>query len=195
MRRLPAIDRNAGVALSTLAVACLMLGASFAAAPLYDLFCRVTGFGGATQVATEAAPRLGTRKIAIRFDSNVNGVPWRFVPEALSVSVTTGETREMRYRISSVADRPTTGVASYNVTPEAAGAYFNKLQCFCFTEQTLAGGETREETVVFFVDPAIENDPMLKSIDTITLSYTFFAARTQPKPLAAARLPGQTSEQ
>jgi cytochrome c oxidase assembly protein subunit 11 len=183
------------VAASVVAAALLMLGASFAAAPLYDLFCRVTGFGGTTQVASEASPRLGQRKIIIRFDSNVIEVPWRFTPEAASVTVRTGETKEIRYRIESLGDRPTTGIASYNVTPQVAGSYFNKLQCFCFTNQTLNGREAREETVVFFVDPAIEDDPMLKSIDTITLSYTFFPAKADAKPLAAAPLPGQTIEQ
>jgi cytochrome c oxidase assembly protein subunit 11 len=186
MRRAITLSRNAKVAAATLLTAFLMLGASFAAVPLYDLFCRVTGYGGTTQVATEASPRLGERRFTIRFDANVIEVPWRFAPEANSVSVLTGETREIRYRV---------GSATYNVTPQAAGSYFNKLQCFCFTEQTLGGHETREETVVFFVDPAIENDPMLKGVDTITLSYTFFPAKTQPKPLAAASGRAQTIEQ
>jgi cytochrome c oxidase assembly protein subunit 11 len=187
--------RNIRTALYPAAATLMMLGAAYASVPLYDLFCRVTGFGGTTQVATESPSRLGTRKINIRFDANVIGVPWRFSPEATSVEVTTGETREIRYRIESVGDRPTTGIATYNVTPEIAGSYFNKLQCFCFTDQTLKGHESREETVVFFVDPAIENDPMLKSLDTITLSYTFFPSAAPAKPLAVAPVPGQTRQQ
>ncbi len=186
--------RNLRIALVPAAIALSMLGAAYAAVPLYDLFCRVTGFGGTTQVATAAPERLGTRKITIRFDSNVNGVPWRFSPEVNSVEVTTGETREVRYRIESLGDKPTTGIASYNVTPEAAGSYFNKLACFCFTNQTLNGGESREETVVFFVDPAIEKDPLLAGLDTITLSYTFFPTDPPAKPLAAAAQSGEPTQ-
>jgi cytochrome c oxidase assembly protein subunit 11 len=175
-----------------------MLGAAYASVPLYDLFCKVTGYGGTTRVATEAPARLGKRKITVRFDTNVNGVPWRFAPEETSVLVRTGETRETRFRFESVGDRATTGTATYNVTPELAGSYFNKLQCFCFTDQTLAGHEARDETVVFFIDPAIEDDPALATLDTITLSYTFFP--TEPparpvakvKPLAEAPVSGQT---
>jgi cytochrome c oxidase assembly protein subunit 11 len=187
-------DRNVRTALLPALIVVAMLGVTFASPPLYDLFCRVTGFGGTTQVATDAPTRLGTRKIKVRFDANVNGVPWRFSPEATSVDVTTGETKEMRYRIESAGDRPTTGIASYNVTPEIAGSYFNKLQCFCFTNQTLEGRESREETVVFFIDPAIENDPMLAALDTITLSYTFFPAKDAGKPLAAVSGTGQTTQ-
>jgi cytochrome c oxidase assembly protein subunit 11 len=188
-------DRNVKTALLPAFMVVAMLGVTFASPPLYDLFCRVTGFGGTTQVATAAPTRLGTRKITVRFDANVNGVPWRFKPEATTVEVTTGETKEVRYRIESAGDLPTTGIASYNVTPEIAGSYFNKLQCFCFTNQTLQGREGREETVVFFIDPAIENDPMLASLDTITLSYTFFPAKETAKPLAAVSGNGQTTEQ
>jgi cytochrome c oxidase assembly protein subunit 11 len=186
--------RNIRIALIPAAIAILMLGAAYAAVPLYDLFCRVTGYGGTTQVATEAPSRLGTRKITIRFDANVNGVPWRFAPEQNSEIVTTGEVKEVRYRLTSAGDRPSTGIASYNVTPEAAGSYFNKLACFCFTEQTLQAREARDETVVFFVDPAIEQDPMLDGLDTITLSYTFFPTEPSAKPLAAAPQSGQTTQ-
>jgi cytochrome c oxidase assembly protein subunit 11 len=181
--------RNLRVALAPIALACGMLGLSFAASPLYDLFCRVTGFGGTTQVASAAPQMLGARRFTIRFDANVIEVPWRFSPEASSVTVIAGETREIRYKIESVGDRPTTGIANYNVTPELAGAYFNKLACFCFTNQTLGLKEAREETVVFFIDPAIETDPNLVGLDTITLSYTFFPSRNGPKPLANAALP------
>jgi cytochrome c oxidase assembly protein subunit 11 len=187
--------RNIATALLPAGIALCMAGLAFAAVPLYDLFCRVTGFGGTTQVATDAPARLGTKKITIRFDANVVEVPWRFSPETEKVTVTTGETKEIRYRIASVGDRPTIGVATYNVVPEQAGAYFNKLACFCFTNQTLKPHEAREETVVFFVDPAIENDPNLAGLDTITLSYTFMPPKDGAKPLASAAASTQTKTQ
>ena len=172
-----------------------MLALTFASAPLYDLFCRTTGYGGTTQVATEQASRLGKRRIKIRFDANVSGIPWFFKPEQTEVTVRTGETKEVRYSIASAGDKPTTGIASYNVVPELAGAYFNKLQCFCFTNQTLQGHEQRDETVVFFIDPAIEKDPNLAAVDTITLSYTFFPAKEVSSPLASVAPLGQSTQQ
>jgi cytochrome c oxidase assembly protein subunit 11 len=177
--------RNIRTALIPAGMVCAMLGLSYAAVPLYDLFCRVTGFGGTTQVAEEAPSRLGTTTVSVRFDANVNGVPWRFEPEVREVRLRTGEVREVRYRITNVADKPVTAIASYNVTPEATGAFFNKLSCFCFTNQTLQPGESREETVVFFIDPAVEQEQGLKGLQSITLSYTFFPAREEAKPLAA----------
>jgi cytochrome c oxidase assembly protein subunit 11 len=159
-----------------------MLGAAFAAVPLYDWFCRVTGFGGTTMVATRAPESLGQRRIEVRFDANVAGnLGWRFLPETASVTLTPGETRTVFYRLRNDAPVQTVGIASYNVTPEIAGAYFNKIQCFCFTDQALKAGESREEAVVFFIDPAIEKDPNTRHINTITLSYTFFPSKAAPK--------------
>jgi cytochrome c oxidase assembly protein subunit 11 len=165
--------------------ALIMLGASFAAVPFYDWFCRVTGFGGTTMVAQSGPAITGTRAVAVRFDANVNGLPWRFDAETTEISLLPGEVKTVFYRITNTSDRETTGIASYGVAPDKAGAYFSKIQCFCFTDQSLKPGESREEAVVFFVDPAIEKTPDSRSINTITLSYTFFPSRNAPKPLAA----------
>jgi cytochrome c oxidase assembly protein subunit 11 len=168
-----------------------MLGASFAAVPLYDWFCRVTGFGGATMVAKEAPAIMGSKPIAVRFDANVNGLPWKFEAETTSVAIIPGEVKTIYYRITNTSDRETTGIASYGVAPDGAGGYFSKIQCFCFTDQTLKPGESREEAVVFFIDPAIETNKDGRIINTITLSYTFFPSKAQGKPLASASAPGR----
>jgi len=162
-----------------------MLGVSFAAVPLYDWFCRATGFGGTTMVAKSAPSETGSRPVTVRFDANVNGLPWRFESETPTVSLLPGEVRTVFYRLTNTSDRETTGIANYGVSPELAGGYFSKIQCFCFTDQTLAPGESREEAVVFFVDPAIERNPDARIINTITLSYTFFPSKTQSRPVAA----------
>jgi cytochrome c oxidase assembly protein subunit 11 len=172
-------------------IAAVMLGASFAAVPLYDWFCRTTGYGGATMVAKEAPAASGTKTITVRFDANVNGLPWRFDAETTAVSIIPGEVKTVYYRITNTSDRDTVGVASYGVAPDGAGGYFSKIQCFCFTDQVLKPGESREEAVVFFIDPAIETNKDARIINTITLSYTFFPSKTQPKPLAAASGPGR----
>jgi cytochrome c oxidase assembly protein subunit 11 len=162
-----------------------MLGASFAAVPLYDLFCRATGYGGTTMVAKSGPALTGKTPITVRFDANVNGLPWRFEAESAAVTLLPGEVRTIYYRLTNTSDRETTGIASYGVAPDLAGGYFSKIQCFCFTDQVLKPGESREEAVVFFVDPAIEQNPDGRVINTITLSYTFFPSKTQAKPLAA----------
>ncbi len=181
---MPPGHRRVAVACSALALA--MLGTAFAAVPLYDLFCRVTGFGGTTRVATEAPTARGSRQIKVRFDSNVAaGVDWQFRPEVTEVAMVPGETRTVYYTLRNAAAQDSRAIASYNVTPPLAGAYFNKIQCFCFTEQTLRAGESREEAVVFFIDPAIERDPGVQHIHTITLSYTFFPVKTPARSEAA----------
>lgn len=164
-----------------------MLGLSFAAAPLYDLFCRTTGFGGTPMRATEVAKSIGTKTYTVRFDAGVsNGLNWRFEAEAASIDVKPGQVVTARYTVRNMGPTETTGIASFNVLPEITGGYFNKLECFCYTEQTLKPGEAREETVVFFLDPALETNKSMAHIDTITLSYTFHPAKNQPvKPLAA----------
>ena len=168
-----------------------MLALSFAAAPLYDLFCRTTGFGGKPMVTTTAASAVGAKTYTVRFDSSVTpALPWRFEAETTSVEVKPGVVTTVHYLVRNLGATETTGIASFNVVPEITGGYFNKLQCFCFTEQTLRPGESREETVVFFLDPAIEQDASMTHVDTITLSYTFFPAKTPAKPLAAV---GQTN--
>jgi cytochrome c oxidase assembly protein subunit 11 len=166
----------------------MMVGASYAAVPLYDWFCRTTGFGGRTQVAT-AAPTTGQlgRMITIRFDGNVaGGLPWRFEPEQNSIQVRVGEVFTANYIVQNLAARETLGQAAYNVSPPTTGIHFHKINCFCFTEQRLAPGEKREMPVVFYVDPAIEKDPELDDLNTITLSYSFFAIREPAKPVASS---------
>ncbi|OYU48645.1 MAG: cytochrome c oxidase assembly protein [Rhizobiales bacterium PAR1] len=179
--------RNRRVAWIVTASVFFMLGASYAAVPLYDLFCRATGYGGTTQVATRAPDRISDRVFTIRFDANVAaGLGWRFEPEVGSVTVRAGEVKTVAYTIRNLRAEASTGIASYNVTPETTGGFFNKITCFCFTEQTLAPGEARTEEVVFFVDPDISKDKELNDITTITLSYTFFPAKSATKPLADA---------
>jgi len=172
--------KNAKVALSLGALVAGMVGLSFAAVPLYDLFCRVTGFGGTTQVAEAYADRVLDRKITIRFNADVNReLGWQFKPEVTSMEVKVGEAALTNYFAKNMTDAPIVGTATYNVTPEKAGIYFNKLQCFCFTEQMLEPGQSVDMPVYFFVDPAIADDPNLDNVTTITLSYTFFKAPDQ----------------
>jgi cytochrome c oxidase assembly protein subunit 11 len=156
--------------------------------PFYNWFCRATGFNGTTQVAT-AAPSAGPlkRTIAVRFDSNVaGGLPWKFEPEQTEITVAIGQVTTVYYTVTNQSARATTGQAAYNVAPLTVGAYFEKINCFCFTEQTFAPGETRQMPVVFYVDPAIAADHDNDTLNTITLSYTFYPVRDgAPKPVAA----------
>src|SRR5215475_7509403 len=152
-----------------------MLGAAYAAVPLYNWFCKTTGFGGTPQVASVAPSHVLERKIKVRFDANVSGgLPWRFEPEQSSIEVRIGEVVTVNYRVVNESARETVGVASYNVAPPTVGAYFSKINCFCFTEQRLKAGETRDMTVVFFVDPALVKDAEHDALATITLSYTMY---------------------
>jgi cytochrome c oxidase assembly protein subunit 11 len=182
------LGRDALVAAICGLVVVLMVGASYAAVPFYNWFCRATGFNGTTQVAT-AAPSAAplSRKIAVRFDSNVaGGLPWKFTPEKTEIEVRIGEVTTVYYTVTNQSARTTTGQAAYNVAPLSVGAYFQKINCFCFTEQTMAPGEKREMPVVFYVDPAIVDDHDNDMLNTITLSYTFFPVREPaPKPVAA----------
>ena len=162
-----------------------MVGLAYASVPLYDWFCRTTGFGGRTQVATAAPQGAPGRTITVRFDANVTGgLPWRFVPEQNSIDVRIGEVFTVNYIATNLAARETVGQAAYNVAPSTTGAYFQKINCFCFTEQRLAAGEKREMPVVFYVDPALAKDPELDDLNTITLSYSFYAVREPAKPVA-----------
>ena len=156
-------------------VVALMVGASFAAVPFYNWFCRQTGFGGVTQVSEKAPTEVLGRKVTVRFDSNVApGLPWKFEPERNEISLRIGEVATVHYKVINEAAREITAQAGYNVSPPQVGAYFTKINCFCFTQQTLAAGETREMTVVFYVDPSIAKDSEQDGLDTITLSYTFY---------------------
>ena len=183
------LGRDALVASICGLVVVLMVGASFAAVPFYNWFCRATGFNGTTQVATSAPTGAPLeRKIAVRFDSNVaGGLPWKFEPEQTEIEVKIGQVVTVYYNVTNQSARTTTGQAAYNVAPLTVGSYFEKINCFCFTEQTMAPGEKREMPVVFYVDPSIAGDHDNDALNTITLSYTFYPVRdATPKPLAAS---------
>src|SRR5579871_319505 len=185
------LTRDATVAAICGFVVVLMVGAAYAAVPFYNWFCRATGFNGTTQVATSVpsgAPLA--RRIAIRFDSNVaGGLPWKFEPEQTEIEIRIGEVTTVFYKVTNQSARTTTGQAAYHVAPLTVGAYFEKINCFCFTEQTMAPGETREMPVVFYVDPSIVKDSDNNTLNTITLYYTFYPVRDPaPKPVAAAEL-------
>jgi cytochrome c oxidase assembly protein subunit 11 len=160
-----------------------MVGAAYAAVPLYNWFCRTTGFGGTTQVAAAGPSHVLDRKLKVRFDANVaGGLPWRFEPEQASIEIKLGEVVTVAYRVVNESARETTGVASYNVSPPTVGGYFSKINCFCFTDQRLKAGEKRDMTVVFFVDPALAKDSEQDGLDTITLSYTMYPVRQPETP-------------
>jgi cytochrome c oxidase assembly protein subunit 11 len=156
------------------AIVLAMVGLAFASAPLYRAFCEATGFGG-TPLRAEKAPGAIAGAVRVRFDANTHpGLPWRFEPEQTTVSVAPGAQTKIFYRAQNLSARAWTGQAAFNVSPDQVGKYFKKIQCFCFTEQTLKAGQTVDMPVVFFVDPAIKKDPDTKDIDEITLSYTFY---------------------
>jgi cytochrome c oxidase assembly protein subunit 11 len=184
----PRLTRDALVASICGFVVVLMVGASYAAVPFYNWFCRATGFNGTTQVATSApSGKPLARTIAVRFDSNVSGgLPWKFEPEQTEIQVHIGEVVTVYYTVTNQSARTTTGQAAYNVAPLNVGSYFEKINCFCFTEQTFGPGETRQMPVVFYVDPSIANDHENDGLNTITLSYTFYPVRDPvQKPVAA----------
>jgi cytochrome c oxidase assembly protein subunit 11 len=185
------LGRDAVVSSIAGLVVVLMVGAAYAAVPFYNWFCRATGFNGTTQLAKVAptAPPL-QRKISVRFDSNVaGGLPWKFEPEKTEIEINIGQVVTVYYNVTNLAARTTTGQAAYNVAPLTVGAYFEKINCFCFTEQTMAPGEKREMPVVFYVDPSIVNDSDNAALSTITLSYTFYPVREPAATPLAAREP------
>jgi cytochrome c oxidase assembly protein subunit 11 len=180
-------NRNLVVAGIVAGVVLAMVGASFAAVPFYFAFCRATGFGGTTQVALRASGERGQRMLKVRFVANVApGLDWDFEPETESVEVRTGATTTVFFRFHNRADHDEVSRAVYNVQPEASGVWFDKVNCFCFTEQTMKAHETAELPVVFFLDPKLEADRDMDDVREITLSYTLFAAPQANRPVALA---------
>jgi cytochrome c oxidase assembly protein subunit 11 len=151
-----------------------MLGLSFAAVPLYDLFCRVTGFGGTTQISKNIPKIVLDKKISVRFDTNVNKLPWNFKIKENVIDVKIGQVSRAQFEVENYGDETTYGVASFNVSPSSFGKYFSKLGCFCFEKQKLNPGEKTENIMTFYLDPEIVNDSNTKNIEDVTLSYTFF---------------------
>jgi cytochrome c oxidase assembly protein subunit 11 len=181
------LRRDMLIAVCCGAVVAGMVGAAFASVPFYNWFCRTTGYGGTTQVAERAPDQVLGRTLTIRFDSNVApGLPWKFTPEQNEIKVRIGEVATVHYKVINEAAREIVGMASYNVSPPQVGSYFTKINCFCFTEQRMKAGETREMTVVFYVDPAIAKDHDQDDLNTITLSYTFYRQRDAAQPVAEA---------
>ena len=173
-----------------------MIGLTYASVPLYRVFCAATGFAGTTQVAKVAPKHSGARTLVVRFDANVGpGLPWTFEPEQSQIELRTGETATVYFKVRNNAGRATTGHAEYNVSPEVVGGYFDKISCFCFTDQTLGPNETLEMPVVFFLDPKLEKDKSLNAVDAVTLSYTFFPVRESARPVAASDDSGKAAQQ
>lgn len=173
-------DANARLAWRLVAVVGGMLGLAYAAVPLYEAFCKATGFGGTPMIAQEGERPVIARTVQVRFDSNTDpNLPWRFEPAEREVKVRLGEEKLVHYRATNVSQRPIVGTATYNVTPERSAAWFNKIQCFCFTEQLLLPGQSVDMPVVFFVDAEMAKDRRYDDIRTITLSYTFYEAKTE----------------
>lgn len=183
----PRRTRRNGVVVASLVAACLgMIGLTFAAVPLYSLFCRTTGYAGTPQRVTTGSDHTVDRDVVVRFDGNVQGLPWAFRPEKPQVKLKLGETAEVNFIAQNVGSSDTEGTAAFNVQPELAGLYFNKIQCFCFTKQRLRPGEKIAMTVQFFVSPDMVKERELNTTRTITLSYTFFPIAGEGQPVAQA---------
>ncbi|MCK6451475.1 MAG: cytochrome c oxidase assembly protein [Alphaproteobacteria bacterium] len=183
----PVAARNRRLMLVCVVVVAVMVGMSFASVPLYRLFCQVTGFGGATQRADKAPDTVLDRVVTVRFNADTDpSLPWSFRPAQREVRVRLGEQALAFYTARNFGHEPITGTATFNVTPEKVGGHFDKIQCFCFTQQTLAPGQSAELPVSFFVDPSLAKDPNLDDIKVITLSYTFFRARKPEQPRVSA---------
>ena len=167
-------------ALLCLCIVLVMGGLAYASVPLYDLFCRVTGYGGTTKQVTQISDKILTRKMKIRFDASLNReMPWQFRPPESSIDLRIGETALVFYSAYNPTQEDITGTATFNVTPQRAGRYFSKIDCFCFREQTLKSGQSMDMPVTFFIDPEMIQDPYMDDVQTITLSYTFFRISEQ----------------
>lgn len=183
--------RKSLTVIALLGVLAGMGGLTYAAVPLYRLFCQVTGFGGTTQTAAEAPGVVGDRVITVRFNADTaRGLPWRFRPLQREMQVRIGETALAYYEAVNLSDTTIVGTSTFNVTPFKAGPYFAKVDCFCFTEQTLGPGERVKMAVSFFIDPDMMNEPKVEDVNTITLSYTFFRAKADAtrEPTAQDRI-------
>ena len=171
------IKKNTITPLVLAGIFLLMLGLSFAAVPLYDLFCRVTGFGGTTQVAKEAPKIVLDKIVNVRLDTNVNSeLDWSFEVNEKTLDVKPGKVYKIKFNVENLSNEVSSAVASYNVSPSSFGQYFNKLGCFCFEKQTLKPGEKASYDLVFYLDPELVNDPKTKNIEDVTMSYTFFSS-------------------
>ncbi len=165
---------NGRIALLAIIAAVCMLGLAFASKPLYDTFCRVTGFGGTTRIAETAPDRISDREVTVRFDANVANAPLRFRATQTNLPVQVGAHSLAFYEVTNTSVSDVSVIASYNVTPHKVGRFFNKLECFCFEERIIKAGETKKLPVIFFIDPSIEEERNAADVRTITLSYTFF---------------------
>jgi len=173
-------DKNARLAWTMVAIVGGMLGLAYAAVPLYQAFCKATGFAGTPLVAKEGERPVIARTVEVRFDSNTDAnLPWRFQPVERSIKVHLGEEKLVFFRATNLSQRPIVGTATYNVTPEWTAGWFNKIQCFCFTEQLLQPGQSIDMPVLFFVDADMDKDRRYDDVRTITLSYTFYEAKTE----------------
>ncbi len=189
------LSANKIVVISCAAIVAGMVGLSYAAVPLYDMFCRVTGYAGTPRRAETASTHMSERSITIRFDANTDpALNWSFQPDVRSVKVKIGENLLAFFKAENRDSEPVTGHATFNIVPERAARYFNKVACFCFTEQLLAGGATVEMPVSFFVDPAILEDREMRDLDEITLSYTFFRSAVRDTASALEPRSGRTGK-
>ena len=153
----------------------LMLGLSYASVPLYEIFCKVTGFGGTTQVANKAPKIVLDKVVSVRFDTNVNNLPWDFKAKSNVMDVKVGQVNKIEFEVTNYSNEPTAGVASFNVSPSSFGKYYSKLGCFCFEKQELKAGEKATYVMTFYLDPEMVNDTTVKNLDDVTMSYTFFS--------------------
>ncbi len=168
-------DKNTNLSYLLIGLVIFMVGVAFAAVPLYKMFCQTTGYGGTTQVAHSFAKEIRERRFTVRFTATVNkSLPWSFKPLQKQVSVRAGETGFALYKVTNNSDQPVVGMATYNVTPDKAGGYFNKVECFCFLEQRLEPHQTVDMPLLFYIDPEVTDDPSMKEVQEITLAYTFF---------------------
>ena len=153
----------------------LMLGLSYASVPLYEIFCKVTGFGGTTQVANKAPKIVLDKVVSVRFDTNVNNLPWDFKAKSNVMDVKVGQVNKIEFEVTNYSNEPTAGVASFNVSPSSFGKYYSKLGCFCFEKQELKAGEKATYVMTFYLDPEMVNDATVKNLEDVTMSYTFFS--------------------